>query len=644
MSTDINESKEATGFPSSTKVPILEVISGHDVGKRLRVTERCIVGRSHDCAMVIADRKVSRHHIEITPMTDGLVIRDMKSKNGVFVNGRQITNEKWVRHGDVLLLGETFLSVQLPKRQAHERYGSRMLVTVSTAAETHFDEVSVPEKIGREHMSEEDLRTLLEILCLAQENQDPSICLRRVTKRLVELFHADTGVLCLTSKNDYEPAIIHGKEKKIHFLSNILHKTMLQRKGTLIKNVRKQITGSSSTKASKRLPPSQMCVPFIYQSKIVGLIALGSKRPYAFNKTALNLLTVLANHLSLVVARACRDEMLERVHRLDRESFASPIVGESQAVHKIKRLIDQVAMQPISVLITGETGSGKELVARAIHSKGFNPEGPFVCVNCAAIPAELFEAELFGYEKGAFTGAYQSKPGKFGVARDGTLFFDEIGELPLNLQAKILRVIEMQEFVRLGGNKTRYTNARFLFATNRNLVKMVKDGRFREDLFFRINTFDIHVPPLLERLEDIPLLVDFFLDELQGQFGKARPFRYSPEVIGSFLAYHWPGNIRELRNVLEQMAILSDSGFLSEDFLPDQIRVGTYGSTHSETIHSAKKGLLSSVTDRTQKQMVLQALKAANGQKKQAARILGISRPTLDKKIRNLGITDLQKE
>jgi len=636
MNSDNKEIQEEVKGSSTSTSPYLQVISGHGVGRRLRIVKPLILGRAQDCDLVINDRKVSRQHIEVKPVGKNVIIRDMGSKNGVFLNGRQTTGEEILKHGDVLLLGETFLTVQFPNRKSHERYGSRWLVTVSTVAETHFDEVSIPEKLGRENLTEEDLKILMEVLALTQEDKDYAMCLRRITQRIVKLFHADSAVLCLSNDNDYEPAIIMGKEKKIHFLSNILQKTMMQQKGILIKNIYEQLSGSGN-KIRKNLPASQMCVPFIQRGKIVGVIAVGAKRPLAFTKTTLNFLTVLANHLAPTVSGACDSDGFERVHSVEMERLSQPMIGESEPMKKLQHIIDQVAPQPISVLITGETGTGKELVARSIHEKSPCSSGPFICVNCAAIPADIFESELFGYERGAFTGADRVKPGKFELANNGTIFFDEVGELPYHLQAKLLRVLETQEFMHLGGIKVIETNARFLFATNCDLAKSVKEQNFREDLYYRINTIEIHVPPLRERVEDIPILTDYFLDDIQKELRRPRPFRYSPPVIGCFLAYHWPGNIRELRNVLEQMSILASTDYIDEDLLPDRIRIRVSHDLRTPYPRE-EKGLLSSITDRTQKQLVFHALKEAQGQKKRAAEILGISRPTLDKKIRQYGI------
>ena len=441
---------------------------------------------------------------------------------------------------------------------------------------------------------------------------------------------------CLARLDDYEPIVIFSKEKKTLFLSEILQSTLMQRKGVLIHNIFDRMEKGDSTKIPRDMPASQMAVPFIHEGKIVGLIALGSKRPNVFSKNALTFLTVLANHLAPSVASTCMQAIIAPSSVASHKYSDNAFIGGRDAIAKLQKLIEQVAAQPVNILITGETGTGKEIVARIIHEKSGASDGPLIAVNCSSIPPELFEAEVFGHEKGAFTGAYRSKPGKFELAQNGTIFFDEIGELPLFMQAKLLRVLESREFMRVGGTQTLHTNARFLFATNKNLPTMVKQGQFREDLFFRINTIEIAVPPLRERLEDIPELAEHFLDDIQIALRRPSNFRFSSAVLGSFLAYTWPGNVRELRNVLEQMAVLTEEDLIDEQHLPDRIRVQT--SFPEREGLSKSGGLLSSVTDLTQKQMILHALDEANGQKKKAAEILGISRPTLDKKLRIFGI------
>ncbi|MFN3505449.1 MAG: sigma-54 interaction domain-containing protein [Caldimicrobium sp.] len=239
-------------------------------------------------------------------------------------------------------------------------------------------------------------------------------------------------------------------------------------------------------------------------------------------------------------------------------------------MQEVLQIAKKVAPTSSTVLLLGESGTGKEVIARYIHHLS-GRKGAFIAVNCAALPEELIEAELFGFEKGAFTGAIKAKPGKFELANEGTLFLDEIGDLPLKLQAKLLRAIQDKEIVRLGGEKSIKVNTRLISATNQNLEALVKEGKFREDLFFRLNVIPLVLPPLRERLEDIPILADFLLKKICEREGKPL-IKLSPEVLKAFMMYSWPGNIREFENVLERMVILSDTDVLTIEYLPYNLK------------------------------------------------------------------------
>lgn len=240
------------------------------------------------------------------------------------------------------------------------------------------------------------------------------------------------------------------------------------------------------------------------------------------------------------------------------------IVGRSKAIGKIKYQIDQVASTNVTVLVMGETGTGKELIARAIHDLGPRKNQRLVTVNCGALPPSLIETELFGHEKGAFTGAVGRKVGRFELANGGTLFLDEIGEFPLDLQVKLLRVLEESEFERVGGSKTIKVDVRIIAATNRNLRAEIQQGNFRKDLWYRLNIYPITSPPLRERAVDIPMLVEFFLGRICAKFGKELKL-ISPETMSKFCNYSWPGNVRELANVVERSVIQSSGRFLEID-------------------------------------------------------------------------------
>ncbi len=303
-----------------------------------------------------------------------------------------------------------------------------------------------------------------------------------------------------------------------------------------------------------------------------------------------------------------------------------PIVGKAPSMEKIIKTIETVKDSESSVLIQGDTGTGKEVIACNLHYLGKRYNKPFVAVNCAAIPRELIESELFGYEKGAFTGAAAARTGKFEEAAEGTMFLDEIGEIDLSVQAKLLRVLQEREIERLGTNKKLKVKFRLISSTNKDLRTEVAQGRFREDLFYRINVVQINVPPLRERKEDIPLLATEFLNSFS--LRENRPFSFTEDVMEIFMQYEWPGNIRQLKNVIERAVVLTRSERVSINELPEEI----VGHRRSGGISvSAVKPLKT-----LEQEAISEALHLYNGNKSKAARKLGISRKTFYKKLREL--------
>jgi two-component system response regulator HydG len=304
----------------------------------------------------------------------------------------------------------------------------------------------------------------------------------------------------------------------------------------------------------------------------------------------------------------------------------SGVLGSSPRIREIFQLLEMVAPSEATVLLLGETGTGKELVAQAIHRNSPRAAGPFVVVNCATLPETLLESELFGHERGSFTGATVRKDGRFLVAQRGTVFLDEIGELTLPIQAKILRVLQSREFEPIGSNRTLKVDVRIITATNRDLEKMVREGRFRDDLYYRLNVFQLVMPPLRERLEDLPVLADFFLKRY-GERNRRDVQRLAPEVLQAFRDYSWPGNIRELENVIERGVIVCQGDVLTLGDLPPalQQRLGWLAGG-SET----EPGL-----PELERQLIIRTLERVAGQRLQAAEILGISLDELNLKIRS---------
>ncbi|MDO8137112.1 MAG: sigma-54 dependent transcriptional regulator [Candidatus Brocadiales bacterium] len=341
---------------------------------------------------------------------------------------------------------------------------------------------------------------------------------------------------------------------------------------------------------------------------------------------------VLMNIGKIVQLRAVAREAHFLESQLQEEHGYKNIIGKSKQIKDVVETIEKVAPSDSTVLIVGQSGTGKEMVADAVHYSSRRCARPYVKINCAAFPENLLESELFGYEKGAFTGADKQKKGKFEVANGGTLFLDEIGDMPLPMQAKLLRVLEQGEFERLGGNEVIRVDTRFIAATNQNLSKLMQEKRFRNDLFYRLNTVIITLPPLVERSQDIPILVGHFLEKFATQMSKKVP-KVTQEAMGLILSYPWPGNVRELANVMERAVIFSEAGEIRPCHLPPNVQKG-YAESAPETLPSDLS--LESVESRH----ISDVLKLAKGNKNEAARLLGIHRETLYKKIKRYNIQE----
>lgn len=328
-------------------------------------------------------------------------------------------------------------------------------------------------------------------------------------------------------------------------------------------------------------------------------------------------------------------------------------IGQSASYNKVCKMIDKAAQGKVSVLLLGETGVGKEVIAKSVHLRSERSDGPFIAVNCAAIPPDLIEAELFGVEKGAYTGANQSREGRFERADGGTIFLDEVIELTPRAQATLLRVLQESELERVGDNRTRKVNVRVIAATNESLEQAVEDGKFRADLFYRLNVFPVHIPPLRDRLEDLPLLASHFLEKFHAQYNK-RTLGLSDKALELCMQYRWPGNIRELENVIERGVILTDNNeTISQDALfvsppqisPDSVehidddgnmrsgKPGGYGGSWSDQVIEQGISL-----DQVEETLMKQAMEQANQNVSKAARLLGLTRPALAYRLKKSGI------
>jgi formate hydrogenlyase transcriptional activator len=382
-------------------------------------------------------------------------------------------------------------------------------------------------------------------------------------------------------------------------------------------------------------------LPLISRERVLGILGLGRLRDEPFRQDEVDFLLKVASQVALAVENALaygeirelKDQLAQENLYLEDEirsemNFAE-IVGRSATLRRVLQQVETVAPTDSTVLIYGETGSGKELIARAIHDLSPRAQKPFVKLNCAAIPTGLLESELFGHEKGAYTGAVSQRIGRFELGSHGTVFLDEVGEIPLEIQPKLLRVLQEREFERLGSTRTLRSDARLIAATNRDLSVMVDEQKFRMDLFYRLNVFPVHVPPLRERHEDIPLLVRHFVQQSSRQMHKTID-TIPTETMNALVRYHWPGNIRELQNLIERAVILSSGPVLKVPLADLKTRAVASAPRNHDTLEEAER------------KHVLGALEAANwviaGPQGAAAR-LGMKRSTLQFRMKKLGIT-----
>ena len=413
---------------------------------------------------------------------------------------------------------------------------------------------------------------------------------------------------------------------------------------------------------------SLICYPIREKDQVVGVFNLSHSKKGAFDEGDKTLLAYISNQVGAALTSARFFLKINTMNRLmkdagdgflrekmfESQSFPSSAfveIGEvtkengifiyaSENMHRIKEVIDQVANTDVTVLIQGESGVGKEVVARSIHLNSYRREKPFVKVNCAALPQELLESELFGYEKGAFTGAYRQKPGKFELANGGTIFLDEISEMSLSLQSKLLQVLQDREFSRLGGKKDVHVDVRVLVATNRNIEEAVKQGQFREDLYYRLNVVNTTIPPLRERKEEIPIFIEYFLDKFSKKYHK-KVTPLSEKIVRAFYQHHWSGNVRELENIIQRLVVLGN-----EKSIIDELTLSAKGDSPSDKKKTdldrkpwpSLREVNKEATMKAESEVILQALEMTIWNRKEAANLLNISYKALLYKIKKCGL------
>lgn len=455
---------------------------------------------------------------------------------------------------------------------------------------------------------------------------------------MISILDRETGEVWLDVANDVD---IEGLQVTYKLGEGITGKVALTGRPMAVANLGKETLFLDRTGARRFLDRSELAflaVPIVYDGRIVGVI---SADKLAKSVKDLDHEVAMLSSVAELIARAVYTRAIEEENRrlrmiVGRTKAPSPeLIGNSKAMKEVFGYITQVADTNTTVLIRGETGTGKELVARAIHMNSSRRAGPLVHVNCAAIPDTLIESELFGHEKGSFTGAVHTRRGRFEDADGGTIFLDEVGELSAAAQAKLLRVLQEKQFQPLGSSKVVKVNVRVIAATNRNLEEDVAAGRFRSDLFYRLNVFPIYLPPLRERRTDIILLADHFVLKYSKELNKPVK-RISPAVLEIFYHYSWPGNVRELENCLERAVLLATGDSIEVAHLPPSLQMATRPGDKKD------RGRLKHVISSQERELIIDALKEAQGNQSKAAKLLGTTKRIIQYKIQKLGIDPWQ--
>ena len=628
--------------------PRIVGIAGPLKGMTLALTDGEIsVGREPSNKLWAVDSAVSRRHCAIVKQEDGrFLLRDLGGRNGTRVNGERI--EKYeLCHRDQISVGNSTLVFLLGDEEAIAERNPLELddttveedVVASLRPEDSTYRHPDPERQSGQPKAERlaaDLSTVLKIATHIGGIRDEGGLQWQLlgmlfdvvpAQRAAILFFDDSGEIATSAAWDR----VHGPAVPVRVSRTLLKKITAERTGLLLGNIKRSPVGQADSLQSAGVK-SALCVPLLLADKVSGVIYLDTRSPEnPFDSDHLQLITALAGLISLAWDRVRHLQKLREENKYLQEeiNLNHELVGDSPRMRAVYELIRRVAGTDSTVLIQGESGTGKELVARAVHNSSSRADGPFVAVNCAAITETLLEGELFGHEKGAFTGAVAQKKGKVELANGGTLFLDEIGEFAVALQAKLLRVLQEREFERVGGTRPMKIDVRFVAATNRGLLQAVEAGTFRRDLYHRLNVVSLTLPPLRERAEDVSLLADYFIAKASRKC-RMRPKPISPEAQACLLSYDWPGNVRELEHSMERALVLGSSDRILPEDLPAEIFESASGEPSSSNFQSVVK--------EQKKQVVQKAMQQSNGNYIEAAKLLGIHPNSLLRLIRNLNL------
>ena len=589
------------------------------------------IGRDLSNQILIDDFSVSRHHCLIKSETEGYKILDLESHNRTFVNNLPIT-ERVLEHGDRIKVGHTLFIFKLRDDEASPvsnevQFEDGPLIT-ETVVSLGTDEAL--------HTMARELSVLIRISSTINSIVDFNNLQKRLIEMIFEIVPAQRAAILLAAKEAGQFSSVFGlirhKDEKtsIQVSHTVTQQVLKEGVGILCRDVHEKFKLTESLATSN--VQSLLCVPLKLVEKVLGVIYLDTSDSTAhLDQGHLQLVTGIANIAAGALENAQQIQRLKNENRRLRADieFEHNILGQSPLMLEVYQYIAKVAPTNSTVLIYGESGTGKELAARAVHQNSPRAANTFVAVNCAVLSENLLESELFGHEKGAFTGALAQKKGRFELADEGTIFLDEVGEMSPALQAKLLRVLQEREFERVGGVRTIKVDTRIVAATNKNLKEAIKQGTFRQDLYYRLNVVSLTLPPLRERSGDVLLLARHFVAKYAEKC-KRQVEGISQEAQICLINYDWPGNVRELENVIERAVVLGMTTLILPEDLPESVlergpaQMKASGLTYNELVNNAKR------------QIIQSALEQANWNYIEVAKQLGIHPNNLHRLIRSL--------
>ncbi|HKG46066.1 MAG TPA: sigma 54-interacting transcriptional regulator [Pyrinomonadaceae bacterium] len=613
--------------------PRLAAISGKLKGAIFALNEETLViGRETAANLCIAEASVSRRHSKIEKKESGFVITDLESLNGTFINDVPVKT-RLLEHGDRVRIGDSqflFLTHEgdAPSKSSDVKLDEAQVISSSTV-QIRFDEAI--------YQMTRDLSALMKISTTINSIRGLDNLLERLLELLFEVVPAQRGAILLTDESSFETSLVfgldraRGKDAPVNVSRTIVQQVLRDGVALLANDAASETTLVTDSLIAARTH-SVMCVPLILFDRKLGVLYLDSTLPRdQFNRDHLQLVTAIAGIAAVAIENARQFEWLETENErlLADVNIEHNMIGESAAMQRVYYFISKVAPTDATVLISGESGTGKELAARAIHRNSKRAQKSFMAVNCAALNESLLESELFGHEKGSFTGAFAQKKGRLEVADGGTVFLDEIGELTQPLQVKLLRVLQERQFERVGGTVTINVDLRLIAATNKNLEDAIESGQFRQDLYYRLNVVSLEMPGLRERRDDIMLLANYFADKYGARCNRKLK-GFSAEARNYLTAYDWPGNVRELENTIERAIVLGTTEWILPEDLPEAVLEARLSPASPLRYHDA--------VTQAKKQIILDATTQVNGNFTEAARLLGVHPNYLQRLIRNLHI------